>query len=181
MRSLAPLGVLGLFALTSSFADAATIAGTVKGPDGAAFRGAFVQARNAKTKITVSVLSDNEGRYHVDNLAAGDYRVQIRAPGYRADTKNGLALAADQNATQDFALQKSFVRWGDISYFQGQKLLPDIRGKDTFFQHCIACHGFQSRIANVKRDEDGIRSRVAYMREAMGVLHRRGAARLHRR
>ena len=80
MRSLASLGVFGLFALTSSFADAATIAGTVKGPDGAAFRGAFVQARNAKTKITVSVLSDNEGRYHVDNLGAGDYRVQIRAP-----------------------------------------------------------------------------------------------------
>jgi hypothetical protein len=33
--------------------------GTVTGPDGAAFRGAFVQARNATTKITVSVLSDN--------------------------------------------------------------------------------------------------------------------------
>ena len=50
---------------------------------------------------------------------------------------------------------------------QGQKLLPDIRGKDTFFQHCIACHGFQSRMAMIKRDEDGWRSRVAYMRDAM--------------
>ena len=96
--------------------------------------------------------------------------MQIRAPGFKADPKSGLALAADQNATQDFALQKSFVRWGDLSYYQGQKLLPDIRGKDTFFQHCIACHGFQSRMANITRDEDGWRSRVAYMRDAMGFF-----------
>src|SRR6476620_11380401 len=128
MRSLFAfsLALLSSVVLTVSAAEAATITGSVKGPDGAAFRGAFVQARNAKTKITVSVLSNNEGRYHVDNLPAGDYRVQIRAPGYRADTKSGLALTADQNATQDFALQKSFVRWGDISYLQGQKILPDI-------------------------------------------------------
>src|SRR3954470_10582232 len=111
MRSLAPLGVLGLFALTSTFADAATLAGTVKGPDGQAFRGAFVQARNAKTKITVNVLSDNQGRYRVENLAAGDYRVQIRAPGFQADTVNSMALTPDQNATQDFGLKASYVRW----------------------------------------------------------------------
>ena len=51
MRSSAQLllGVLGVFALAPRAADAATIAGTVAGPDGTAFRGAFVQARNAKT------------------------------------------------------------------------------------------------------------------------------------
>src|SRR5262247_2795488 len=103
MRSLAPLGVLGLVIAVST-ADAATITGMVKGPDGQPFRGAFVQARNAKTKITVNVLSDNQGRYRVENLAAGDYRLQIRAPGYQADTINGMALTQDQNATQDFAL-----------------------------------------------------------------------------
>jgi virginiamycin B lyase len=172
MRSLFAfsLALLGSVTLTSSFADAATITGTVKGPEGAAFRAAFVQARNAKTKITVHVLSDNQGRYRVDNLPAGDYRVSIRAPGFKADSKSGLALTADQNAMQDFVLQKSFVRWADLSYHQGQKLLPDIRGKDTFFQHCIACHGFQSRMAMIKRDEDGWRSRVAYMRDAMGFF-----------
>ncbi len=33
---------------------AATVAGTVKGPDGAPFEGAFVQAVNSKTRISVS-------------------------------------------------------------------------------------------------------------------------------
>src|SRR5262249_51534048 len=85
-------------------ADAATITGTVTGPDGKPFRGAFVQARNLTTKITVSVLSDNAGRYRVENLTAGDYRLQMRAIGFKADPKTGITLAADQNLTQDLAL-----------------------------------------------------------------------------
>ena len=82
MRSSALLGILGLvFAFAA--ADAATVTGTVKGPDGAAFRGAFVQARNAKTKVTVSVLSDNQGRYRV-RICRRRLSAQIRAPGFSA-------------------------------------------------------------------------------------------------
>ena len=59
MRSAAQLllGVFAPFAFAISTADAATVSGIVTGLDGAAVRGAFVQARNAKTKIMVSVLS----------------------------------------------------------------------------------------------------------------------------
>src|SRR5215471_16354 len=70
------LGVGSIVAAMSG-ADAATITGTVTGPDGKPFRGAFVQARNLKTKITVNVLSDNAGRYWVENLPAGEYRLQM--------------------------------------------------------------------------------------------------------
>src|SRR5579871_3972137 len=114
------LGLIGLALLASStLADAATITGTVTGPDGAPFRAAFVQARHAGLKMTVSVLSDNQGKYVIENLPAGDYRLQIHAIGYKADTKNGVALTADQNASYDFALQNGVVRWTDISQLQG--------------------------------------------------------------
>jgi hypothetical protein len=122
--------------LVAPHADAATITGTVKGPDGAALRGAFVQARNAKTKIMVSVLSDNQGRYKVENLPAGEYRLQIRAPGYRAEPRSGLSLTDEQNATHDFALQ-TMVRWSDISMYQGIQPCR-ARGKNLFFVHCMA-------------------------------------------
>ena len=52
MRSsatLISLAALGSLALSASVAGAATISGTVTGPDGAPFRGAFVQARNGAT------------------------------------------------------------------------------------------------------------------------------------
>src|SRR5215470_9107744 len=99
------LGVGSIIAAISG-ADAAAITGTVTGPDGKPFRGAFVQARNLKTKITVSVLSDNAGKYRVENLPAGDYRLQMRAIGFKADPKSGIKLTADQALAQDFALQK---------------------------------------------------------------------------
>ena len=172
MRAAAQLllGILGLVVITSGAADAATISGTVAGPDGAAFRGAFVQARNAKSKIVVSVLSDRDGKYRIENLPAGEYRLQIKAPGYKSDPKSGVNLTAEQAAAHDFKLQNGMVRWSDISMCQGMKLLPEARGRDLFFVHCMACHGFQSRMAAVTRNEDGWRDRMNYMRDAMGFF-----------
>jgi len=160
----------------SSFADAATITGTVTGPDGAPFRAAFVQARHQQLKMTVSVLSDSQGKYVVENLPAGEYRLSVRATGYKTDPKSGITLAADQNASQDFALQQGMVRWTDLSILQGIQLLPDARGKNVLVEDCMSCHGFQSKMAATVRDEDGWRSRVEYMREAMrsSLADRRG-------
>jgi virginiamycin B lyase len=158
-----------------SGADAATITGTVTGQDGKPFRGAFVQARNLKTKITVSVLSDSAGRYRAENLSPGEYRLQMRAIGFKADPKSGITLSPDQNLTQDLALQQGIVRWSDISMHQGKKLLPEARGKEELFTHCMACHGFESRMAAVVRDEDGWRDRVSYMKDAMGYFIMRPA------
>src|SRR5216683_2996158 len=101
MRLLAPLGVIGLFVFAASFADAATITGTVTGPDGAPLRAAFVQARHAKLKMTVSVLSDNQGRYVVENLPAGEYRLQVRVVGLNGEPKSGINLGADQSIAHD--------------------------------------------------------------------------------
>ena len=72
---------------------APALSGTVTGPNGAPFRAAFVQARNAQMKMTVNVLSDARGHYHADNLPAGDYRLTVRAVGYKADPREGVVGA----------------------------------------------------------------------------------------
>src|SRR6266850_6242374 len=107
------LGVLTLALIPGSFAYGATVTGTVKAPDGTPFRGAFVQAQNTSTKITVSVLSDKNGRYRLENLPAGPYQLQVKAAGYRSDPRPGVSLTATQNAAYEFALQKDMVRWSD--------------------------------------------------------------------
>src|SRR5260370_17331565 len=58
------------------------------------------------------------------------------------------------------------IRWTEISQLQGYQLLPNERGKDTLFQIGMGCHGFQSKMAAVVRDEDGWRHRVTFMRKA---------------
>jgi len=156
-----------LVAVFSSLVRAATVTGNVKGPDNTPFEGAFVQAINAKTHISVSVLTDKQGRYRVENLPAGEYQVRIRAVGFTTDPRSAVNLTADQNISFDFALQKGAVRWSDLSLYQGKRLLPEGKGKETLSANCYVCHGFQTRMASVRRDEAGWRDRVDYMRQAM--------------
>jgi len=171
--SLRYLSIVALASTVSSLAYGATVTGTVKSPDGAPFRGAFVQAQNTATKIMTSVLSDKEGRYRIENLTAGQYQLKIRAPGFRAEPRTGVMLTAEQNLSQAFALQKDMVHWNDLSQYQGTKLFPDLqgntvlKGKDVLAGRCFACHGFQTRMASYTRDADAWRDRVNYMRGAM--------------
>jgi virginiamycin B lyase len=161
------LALSSLIVFLGSVCYGATISGTVNGADGAPFQGAFVESQNAKSKITVIVLSDAQGHYRIPDLPAGDYRVQIRAAGYRAAARNSVTLAQDENASLDFSLQKSAVRWNEISQYQALQLWPPGKGRDLLFEHCNICHQFQSRIASVRRDLDGWKDRVAFMRDAM--------------
>jgi hypothetical protein len=76
MRSLNKISrIVVLASVAGPLADGATITGTVKGPDDAPFRGAFVQAQNMRTRVTVDVLSDKDGRYEVENLPAGSRQI----------------------------------------------------------------------------------------------------------
>jgi virginiamycin B lyase len=158
--------LVGLVFLASAV-QAATVNGTVKGPNGAPFRGAFAQAQNTGTRVLVSVLTDRDGHYRIENLPAGKYQLQIKAVGYRTDPRTDVNLAADQSASYDFSLQKGMVRWSDLSQYQGEELFPEAKGKDLLVSRCFACHGFQSRMASARRDEEGWRDRVAYMTESM--------------
>src|ERR1700751_3369065 len=160
-------------ALFTSSAVAATITGTVTGPDGKPFMGAFVVAENAQNKMTVSVLSNEQGRYHIGNLPDATYTVQISSIGYKSDPKSGVRLSGDAKASFDFALQKTPVRWSDLTTYQGRQLLPktakhDLTYKDAFFTTCFqSCHSFQKRMASAAWDEEGWRTRVKYMRDTM--------------
>jgi len=58
MRKLA-LTLIAAACAPIGLAHAATVTGTITGPDGHAFRGAFVQAENAQSKLLISALSDN--------------------------------------------------------------------------------------------------------------------------
>ena len=59
------------------------------------------------------------------------------------------------------------MRWSDLNLYQGKQLMPDGKGKEILSTNCYICHGFQTRMAAVRRDEEGWRDRVNYMRDAM--------------
>jgi len=168
MRSVKKLlAIVGLAILISASCPAATVTGTVTSPDGGPYEGAFIQAINSKTKVMVSVLSDKQGHYRIPDLPVGDYQIRVRAIGFTVDPRSAVSLAGSQNASFDFALQKGTVRWSDLTLYQGKKLMPEGKGKDVLSSNCFICHGFQTRMAAVRRDEEGWRDRIQYMRESM--------------
>lgn len=169
-------GSVALALCLATPAFAATVTGAVTGPDGKPVAGVFVVAQDAKTKRTVNVLSGVDGRYHIGDLPAATYNVQIKTRGWRADARRDVAIAADQKVSFDFALQKRPVQWGELTTYEGRKLLPktpehNLSHQDPFFTGCFqSCHSFQNRMAggaNASRDIDGWRDRIKYMNDTM--------------
>lgn len=173
MKSLSgTLGLVMLFASLSFGASGGMISGTVKGPDGSRFKGAYVRAQNEKNQITVVVLSNRQGEYTIQNLKPGEYQVRATAIGYKSEPRGAVKVNAAQPVSLDFALQKGMVRWSDLSIHQGRVLLPDAPGKTEYFTSCFNCHGFQSRLVTRPRDENGWRNAVNNMMDpVVGMGH----------
>src|SRR3954464_8648929 len=94
---LATKAVISLMA-TAAFgwpAFGASITGSVTGPDGKPFMVSHVVAENPQTKMTVSVLSNQQGRHQIGNLPAATYKVRIDTIGYKSMRPGDVALAAD--------------------------------------------------------------------------------------
>src|SRR5262245_29101459 len=60
-----------------------------------AMEGVVVSAKKADSNITVSVITDKEGRYAfpANRLGAGSYTIKIRAVGYVLDSPNKADVA----------------------------------------------------------------------------------------
>src|SRR6516165_9069512 len=176
MRKLLNVGFLAALMTSVGYgAFAGTITGIVKGADGAPFRAAFVRVQNVKTKMTMMVLSDRQGRYWTDQLAPGTYQVWATSIGYRSEPARRSNVTVDQDLRQtiDFTMQRSAIQWSQLTKFQAGVLLPEADGnaKHVLIQHCFNCHAF-GKIGSVgRRDFDG-------WKDAIDVMRRMGVARI---
>src|ERR1700674_6105719 len=114
MKKTLLVGLAALWVTSLGYAaSGGSISGVIKGADGAPFRAAFVRAQNVKTRMTMMVLSDNEGKYSTEKLPAGTYEVWATATGYRSDPakRANVNLQEEQAATLDLTMQKTSVQW----------------------------------------------------------------------
>src|SRR5712692_1165383 len=100
MKRILYAGLVALLVAPLGYAaPGGNISGAITGPDGAPFRAAFVRAQNVQTKMTMMVLSDNQGKFSTDKLPAGTYEVWATATGYRSDPakRANVILREDQD------------------------------------------------------------------------------------
>ena len=73
-----------------------SLGGVVTDPNDAVVASVKVTATHAATGSSVSTTTDGEGRYHLDGLEAGMYRLTLESPGFR--TEEVRALVGDGEA-----------------------------------------------------------------------------------
>ena len=104
--ALAILFVLACFQATRGRAETSpgvALSGTISSAEEGPMEGVLVGAKKAGSTITVTVVSDEHGRYRfpASKLTPGHYALRIRAVGYDLASPSAVEVAASQ-ATADF-------------------------------------------------------------------------------
>src|SRR5262245_55034985 len=103
-----------LFAAGSQLAQAQgkappALTGQVTSDADGAMEGVVVSAKKAGSTVTVSVISDAQGRYQFpsDRLPAGKYTLKTRAIGYNLAGQATADVADEQTTNVDLKLRKT--------------------------------------------------------------------------
>lgn len=104
------LSILSLHAPLSTAQNlTATVFGVVSDANGALVSDAKIIVRNVQTNATRSGMSDGEGRFHIGDLAPGEYDVIAEHQGFRKELRTGIVLTVGRDAAVNFTLEVGAV------------------------------------------------------------------------
>src|SRR5262245_23824433 len=85
------------------------LTGQVTSAEEGALEGVVVSAKKQGSNITVSVVTNAQGRFTFPaaRLEPGQYAISARATGYNLEGPNAANVTAGQNATADLKLRKT--------------------------------------------------------------------------
>jgi iron complex outermembrane receptor protein len=100
-----------IFVLTAAHAESgATLAGTVKDPQGRAVPGAALTLVSRTGSTGSATTSDTAGAYRFKGLPEGDYLVRVEVSGFAPFLAEDIHLPADAAETRDVVLKLAGVR-----------------------------------------------------------------------
>ena len=139
--------------------------GVVKDASGAPVAGAFVKMKDAQKRLTMMVISQDQGRYTA-RVPAGTWVVQGVGGDYQSPLSAAKTVAAGKSATVDVALTDMRApqlpnAWPGQTPGQGggeaaatrTLNIPDGHGKELVTGKCSFCHD-AARIVNARYDSE---------------------------
>ena len=149
---------IALSATAPSFVRAqgqAALTGQVTSAEEGAMEGVVVSAKRAGSTVTVSVVSDAQGRYSfpADRLTEGRYSLKVRAVGYDLSGATAADVASEQTAHVDLKLTKTRNLVPQLSNGEWMNSLPGSEGQKSFLLNCVGCHTLK-RIVRSTHDAD---------------------------
>jgi virginiamycin B lyase len=135
--------------------NSTALTGQVTSEAEGAMEGVVVSAKKAGSTVTVSVISDAQGRFSfpADRLAAGKYQIKIRAVGYDLAAAATADVADEQTAKVDLKLRKTKNLAAQMSNAEWMASLPGTEDQKAFLLNCVGCHTVE-RIVRSTHDAD---------------------------
>lgn len=162
MRRAIAAGLCSLFALVlltgvanaQALAQTPALTGKVTAEQGV-LEGVLVSAKKDGSNITVTVVSDKDGRYSfpAGRLEPGQYAMRIRAIGFDLDNAKPVTVSAGKTATADLALRKTEDLAAQLSNAEWLASMSGTDQQKGQLLNCVGCHSL-SRPLNSNHTAD---------------------------
>src|SRR5215831_956276 len=153
--------VLGLLAVGSvpfpvGAQTSSALTGTVTSAEEGPMEGVVVSAKRDGSTISVSVVTNAQGRFAfpAEKLGPGNYTLKARAAGYELDGARTANLASGQEAKTDIKLRKVKNLSAHLTNAEWLISMPGTVEQKNFLLNCTGCHTLE-RIMKSTYDADG--------------------------
>jgi streptogramin lyase len=121
-----------------------------------ALEGVLVSAKKSGSTVTVTVVSDKDGRYSFPaaRLEPGQYSLRIRAVGYDLDNSSPVSVAADKTATADLTLRKTEDIASQLSNAEWLASMPGTDAQKGQLLNCVGCHTLERPLRSTYGADD---------------------------
>jgi virginiamycin B lyase len=131
------------------------LTGQVAAPEGGALEGVLVSAQKSQSPITITVVSDRNGRFSFPaaKLESGHYALRVRATGYELDGPQGAEVAEHKTANVDLRLRKTADLAAQLTNTEWFMSFPGTAEQKRALIECMSCHTLE-RVARSKFSAD---------------------------
>jgi virginiamycin B lyase len=131
--------------------NAAILTGHVSSANEGLMEGVVVSARKDGATITVSVVTDKDGKYSFPaaRLEPGRYRLSIRAGGYELESPQAVDLSAAQSATAEVKLRPTRNIVSQLTDGEWLANMPGTDSQKRILLGCNSCHTLQRIVRSV--------------------------------
>ena len=143
---------------------AAALAGQVASTEEGPMEGVIVSAKKDGSTITVSVITNAQGRYSFPaaRLEPGRYSLQIRAVGYDLEGPKSADIAAGAPTSADLKLRKTRNLSKQLTNAEWMMSVPGTDDDKLQLINCVSCHTLE-RVVKSSHDADEFVQVVARM------------------
>src|SRR5262249_44088214 len=122
--------------------SAVALSGQVTSAEEGAMEGVVVSAKRDGSTITISVVTDAQGRYAFPaaRLEPGKYTLRLRAAGFQLPSMPTAQVTAGQEAKADLKMTKLRSLSAHLTNAEWLHSMPGTETQKKFLLNCTGCH-----------------------------------------